>query len=226
MRESERIVANSIQASIAVKRALLEDSGLVRLIAKVGHEFVVALRTGHKLLLFGNGGSAADAQHIAAELVGRYQRERRALPALALTTNSSSVTAIGNDYSFEDVFARQVEALGSKGDVAVGISTSGKAVNVLRGVAAANAKGLLTVGLTGKGGGKLRNLAKYCIGVPGDTTPRIQEAHILIGHVLAEIVERELFMGRSRATPVGRSRGKRHATHRARFLSRTEEAKR
>jgi D-sedoheptulose 7-phosphate isomerase len=206
-----------------VKRALLEDSGLVRLIAKVGREFVVALRTGHKILLFGNGGSAADAQHIAAELVGRYQRERRALPALALTTNSSSVTAIGNDYSFEDVFARQVEALGSKGDVAVGISTSGKAVNVLRGVAAANAKGLLTVGLTGKEGGELRKLVKYYVGIPADTTPRIQEAHMLIGHVLAEIVERELFVGRSTATPVGRSCGRRASGYR--FLNRTEEAR-
>jgi len=144
-------------------------------------------------LLFGNGGSAADAQHIAAELVGRYYLDRRPLPAEALTVNASSVTAIGNDYDFNQIFSRQVEALGNSEDVAVGISTSGNSVNVIRGVQAAKRKGLITAALTGEGGGSLKGEVDYCICVPSKDTPRIQEAHILIGHILCELVERALF---------------------------------
>jgi D-sedoheptulose 7-phosphate isomerase len=196
--EHDPIVEISIRESLAVKQALLDDQRLQSLIACVGRVCVTALRRGHRILLFGNGGSAADAQHIAAELVGRFRRERSGLPALALTTNTSALTAIGNDYAFEIVFARQVEALGSRGDVAIGISTSGNAANVLRGIARARAKGLVTVGLTGKNGGALKDQAQYCILVPAEATARIQEAHILIGHVLCEIIDRELSTRKAR----------------------------
>jgi D-sedoheptulose 7-phosphate isomerase len=182
-------IEQSIRQSLAVKQALLEDRDIVEMIAAVAGEFVTALRAKHKILLFGNGGSAADAQHIAAEFVGRFQRERPPLPALALTVNTSALTGIGNDYGYETVFARQVAALGLEGDVAVGISTSGKSPNVLRGLAAAKAGGLVTVGLTGKNGRELREHAQYCICVPSDAAPRIQESHILIGHIISEITE-------------------------------------
>jgi len=205
VREHDPIVEISIRESLAVKQALLDDQQLLSLIARVGRACVTALRKGHRILIFGNGGSAADAQHIAAELVGRFRRERPGLPVLALTTNASTLTAIGNDYSFEDVFARQVEAFGNKGDVAIGISTSGNAANVLGGIAMARAKGLLTVGLTGKSGGKLGKQVQYCLGVPAEETARVQEAHILIGHVLCEIIDRELST-RTARTRISRSR--------------------
>jgi len=187
------MVTSSIQESLAVKQALLDDSEIVSLIATVARQFVSALNHGHKILLFGNGGSAADAQHIAAEFVGRFQMERVPLPALALTVNTSTLTGIGNDYSYENVFARQVEALGGEGDVAVGFSSSGKSPNVLKALATVKAKGLVTVALTGRYGTLLKEVALYCICVPTDSTPRIQEAHILIGHVLSQITEIELF---------------------------------
>jgi D-sedoheptulose 7-phosphate isomerase len=156
---------------------------------------IAALRGGSKILAFGNGGSAADAQHLAAELAGRYERERPALPALALTANSSDLTAIGNDYGFEQVFARLVEAHGRPGDVAVAISTSGNSENVLRGVDAARALGLRCIGLTGKGGGKLAARVDVAVVVPADATARVQEAHGTIVHVLCELVELALFPG-------------------------------
>ena len=191
--DTDLVIATSIQESIRVKQALLGDQPVMGLIAAVAGEFVLALRHGHKILLFGNGGSAADAQHIAAEFVGRFQMERTPLAALALTTNTSALTGIGNDYGYENVFARQVEALGTEGDVAVGISTSGKSPNVLKALAAAKAKGLVTVALTGKNGSQLQEVSRYCICVPTDTTPRVQESHILIGHILSQIAEMELF---------------------------------
>ena len=156
---------------------------------------IAALRGGSKLLAFGNGGSAADAQHLAAELAGRFERERPALPALALTANTSDLTAIGNDYGFEQVFARLVEAHGRPGDVAIAISTSGNSENVLRGVDAARARGLRSIGLTGKGGGKLAARVDVAVVVPSDVTARIQEAHATIVHVLCELVELALFPG-------------------------------
>jgi D-sedoheptulose 7-phosphate isomerase len=186
-------IAASIQDSIRVKQALLDDKHLLSQIADVVNEFISALTGGHKILLFGNGGSAADSQHIAAEFVGRFQMERLPLPALALTVNTSALTGIGNDYAFENVFSRQIEALGSAGDVAVGISTSGKSPNVLRGLAAARAKGIVTVGMTGRFGSKLQEVARYCLCVPSDETPRIQECHILIGHIISQITESEMF---------------------------------
>lgn len=187
------LIAASIQESIKIKQALLEDKRLLSQIADVVREFVSALSHGHKILLFGNGGSAADAQHIAAELVGRFQMDRAPLPALALTVNTSTLTAIANDYTYEDAFSRQIDALGSAGDVAVGISTSGKSPNVLKALAASRAKGLVTVALTGNFGSMLQEVSRYCLCVPSDQTPRIQEAHILIGHIITQITEMELF---------------------------------
>jgi D-sedoheptulose 7-phosphate isomerase len=189
----ESKVQGCIRESVAVKEALLRDSELIRLVTEVARDLAEALRRGRRVFLFGNGGSAADAQHIAAELVGRYKLERPGLPVLALTVNTSCLTAIGNDYSFQAVFARQLEALGSAGDVAIAISTSGNSPNVVLAVEAARRKGIASVGLTGHGGGQLKGVVDRCICVPSEDTPRVQEAHILIGHILSEIVEAELF---------------------------------
>lgn len=193
IRNYERLVQARIEESAAVKLVFLVEGEAISQISQAALELVRAFRNGRKVLLFGNGGSAADAQHIAAEFVRRFMQERRALPAIALAVNSSSLTAIANDYSYEQVFARQLDALGAAGDVAIGISTSGNSPNVLRGIEAANAKGMVTLGLTGKDGGKLKYMAQRCICTPSDVTPRIQEVHILIGHILCEIVEQELF---------------------------------
>jgi D-sedoheptulose 7-phosphate isomerase len=183
----------TIGASIAAHQRLLGSETTVLLIATVSKALVNAIRQGHKLLLFGNGGSAADAQHIAAEFVGRFAMERAAMPAVALSVNTSCVTAIGNDYGFDHVFARQIEAFGQPGDMAVGISTSGNSANVLLGLAKANEMRMTTVALAGASGGKMKDVADYCICAPSDETPRIQECHILIGHVIAELVERAVF---------------------------------
>jgi len=192
-RDFEPLVRQRIEESVAVKQALLEDPQLIGAVVEVARDLIAALRGGHRLFLFGNGGSAADAEHIAAELVGRYRLDRPGLPVYALTANTSSLTAIGNDYSFDAVFARQLEALGARGDVAVAISTSGNSRNILSAIEAAKNKGLVSVGLTGRGGGQLKRLVDRCICVPSDETPRVQEAHILIGHLLSEMIETELF---------------------------------
>ncbi len=167
-------------------------------IAAAAALMVEALRGGAKILSFGNGGSAADAQHLAAELAGRFDRERPALPALALTANSSDLTAIGNDYGFEHVFARLIEAHGRPGDVAVAISTSGNSENVLRAADVARARGLRSIGLIGKGGGKLAARVDVAISVPSDVTARVQEAHSMVVHLLCELVELALFAQSSR----------------------------
>jgi D-sedoheptulose 7-phosphate isomerase len=189
----EHRVSKSIEASIAVKQRLLGSREVVSTVAKVSEILAHALNQGNKLLCFGNGGSAADAQHIAAEFVGRFAFDRPALPALALSVNTSCVTAIGNDYGFDLVFSRQIEALGRPGDVAIGISTSGNSANVLRGVSAAQKIGLHTIALTGQTGGNLKNAVDYCICVPSNETPRIQACHILIGHIITELVEETIF---------------------------------
>ncbi|HEV2707707.1 MAG TPA: D-sedoheptulose 7-phosphate isomerase [Pyrinomonadaceae bacterium] len=154
-----------------------------------------ALRAGGKVLLFGNGGSAADAQHVAAELVGRFARERAPLPAIALTTDTSALTAISNDYGFEQVFARQLLALGRAGDVAVAISTSGRSKNVIVAAEAARARGLTLVALTGGDGGELARLADICVNVPSTDTARVQECHLAVEHIVCEMVERLMFDG-------------------------------
>lgn len=189
----DRLVCQSLQESIAVKQELLEDEDYQLRVSALGHAMAKALASGHKVIFLGNGGSAADAQHLAAELTGRYMIERRGLAGLALTANTSSLTAISNDYSYEMVFARQIDALGCPGDVAIGISTSGKSSNVIRAMEVARAKGMITAALTGKTGGQLISAVDHCIRIPSVCTPRIQEAHILSGHILCEIVEHELF---------------------------------
>ncbi len=193
-------IDQEIQESIAVKARLRTKA--LELIAQMASLIVQRLRAGNKLILFGNGGSAADAQHIAAELVGRYVMHRRALPAIALTTNTSVLTAVANDYGFEEIFARQISALGKPGDVALAISTSGNSANVLRGLLAAKEQGMFTIGLSGKSGGGIRGVVDLCLCVPSDATARIQEAHILIGHILSRIVE-EAFLAEARVNGAG-----------------------
>jgi D-sedoheptulose 7-phosphate isomerase len=171
-------------------RIISEVSRQTEQIEKAAGIITDSFQRGGKIVLFGNGGSAADAQHIAAEMVGRFKIERRGLPAMALTTDTSILTAIGNDYGFEQVFARQVETLITDKDVAIGISTSGNSVNVLLGLKAAREKGARTLALTGNGGGKIMEWSDLSIIVPSDNTPRIQEAHILIGHILCSLVEK------------------------------------
>jgi len=189
----EERVSGLIQASIAVKQKLLQDAALISTIAEVSKVIVEALRHGNKILLCGNGGSAADAQHIAAEFVGRFAFDRPPLPALALSVNTSCVTAIGNDYGFDLVFSRQLEALGQKGDVVIGISTSGNSANVTHAMSTSRRLGLRTVALAGCTGGKLKSEAEFCLCVPSNETPRIQECHILIGHIISELVEYTIF---------------------------------
>jgi D-sedoheptulose 7-phosphate isomerase len=189
----ERLVADRIRESMAVKQALLRNDEFLTLVAEVARVIVESLRKSGTVFFFGNGGSAGDAQHLAAELAGRYLRERQGLAGLALTTNTSCLTAIANDYGYDSVFARQLQAMGSAGDIAIGISTSGNSANVLRAVETAREKGMITVGMTGTDGGKLKSLVDYCLCVTADHTARIQEAHILVGHIVCEIVEEELF---------------------------------
>lgn len=193
-------------ADLAKIRARLEESARVTLATGAGEAEAIraaasrvleVFRAGGKLLAFGNGGSAADAQHLASELTGRFDSDRPGLPALALTTNSSDLTAIANDYGFERVFPRLIQAHGRAGDVAVAISTSGNSPNVLAGVEEARALGLATIALTGRGGGKLAGLVDVAVVVPADDTARIQEAHIAVCHVLCELIEHALFPERS-----------------------------
>jgi len=188
---AEALAERRIRESIEGQQGLL-DPGVVGAVARAAELIVDSLRAGGKVLAFGNGGSAADATHFAAELVGRYLLDRDGLPAISLSDNASSLTAISNDYGYERVFARQVEALGRRGDVALGISTSGRSPNVLAGLAAARAGGLATLALTGGDGGSMREAADVCIAVPSAETPRVQEGHTLVAHVLCELVERAL----------------------------------
>jgi D-sedoheptulose 7-phosphate isomerase len=187
------LAVERIRESGKVIGSLAESGEYLKAVTDAAEAMTKCLRAGNKILFFGNGGSAADAQHLAAELSGRFLKERRSLPGWALTTNTSVLTAIGNDYSFDDVFARQVEGIGSAGDLAFAISTSGNSGNVLKAIAAARVKGLATVGLTGRTGGKMTKAVEICIRIPNDQTPRIQEGHILTGHILCELMEEALF---------------------------------
>ena len=165
---------------------------LVDQITMAANLCIDSLTNGGKILIFGNGGSAADAQHIAAELVGRYKTERRGLPAIALTTDSSALTCITNDYSYNYVFERQIEALANKGDVAIGISTGGTSTNVVNALSAANKVGCRTIGFSGRGGGSFNNICDINLIVPGEDTPRIQEMHIFIGHTLCHLIDQRI----------------------------------
>jgi len=189
----KKYIRSEIAASIETKRKILDDEALVESIAEAGALCAELYRNGKKILLAGNGGSAADAQHIAAELVGRYGFDRPSIPSIALTTDTSSLTAIGNDYGYDKVFSRQLEGLGSKGDLFIGISTSGNSENIINAFKSAKEKSIATLALVGRGGGKMAQMADYSITVPSDSTPRIQESHILIGHILCDIIEKEIF---------------------------------
>ncbi len=182
----DKIIAG-LRESIQVKEAILKEQ--VGVIAAVAESVARAIREGGKVILFGNGGSAADAQHLAAELVGRFKRERKAVAAIALSTNTSILTSISNDYSFKDVFRRQVEALAAPRDIVIGISTSGRAANIIEAVKEAKGKGLFTVGFTGGDGGELAELVDLAFIVPSSDTARIQEAHITAGHLVCQLVE-------------------------------------
>ena len=180
-----------IRESQEVKETLLSEKSL-GLIEKTAKNIIQALQKGGKIIVFGNGGSASDSQHMVAELVGRFKKERAAVPAIALTTNTSTITALSNDYGYDISFKRQLEALGKKDDIAIGISTSGLAKNVIEALRKAKERGLATIALTGKGGGALKDIADLSIVVNSGDTARIQEAHILIIHILSELVEDEL----------------------------------
>lgn len=183
-------IRRAVNESLELKKAFF--SANEELIVEVAHEICSAVDNGHKILLYGNGGSAADAQHIATEWVGKFLRDRRPLPAVALTTDTSVLTAIGNDYGFDQIFTRQIRALGQKGDIAFAISTSGNSPNVLEATDAARSIGMIPVGLTGRDGGKLGRIVRYHLNVPHQISPRIQEVHIMIGHILCELVEDNL----------------------------------
>jgi D-sedoheptulose 7-phosphate isomerase len=184
-----------------IKEALEENRRILNFILdSCGDKLIILseicikkLKTDKKILLFGNGGSATQAEHIAAELVGKFYNIRKPLPAIAFSTSSAIITATANDISFEDIFSRQIEALGRKGDIAIGLSTSGNSINVINAIKKANDLGLYTVALTGESGGKLKDIVNLCINVPSHKTPRIQEMHLLIGHILCEIIEYQLF---------------------------------
>ena len=186
-------ICQQIRESFETKENILHDSELLSLIETVGLKCIDVYRSGRKIILAGNGGSAADAQHLAAELVGKFYFDRPGLPCVALTTNTSVLTAIGNDYEIGRIFARQVDALAQDGDVVIGISTSGESPNVLAAIRVSREKDAKTMGLSGRTGGELKNLTDLCITIPSNKTSRIQEAHITIGHIICSLVEAELF---------------------------------
>ncbi|MFX0203139.1 MAG: SIS domain-containing protein [Candidatus Hodarchaeota archaeon] len=186
-------IRSIISSSIDVKQDLLKQEKILKTIDQLTGEMIKAFRQKNKVLLCGNGGSAADAQHIAAELSGRFYFDREPLFAEAVHVNSSYLTAVANDYSFDDVFSRYIRGIGKPGDFLVGISTSGNSNNVIRALEVANNMGMITVGLTGQTGGKMKHVCKYLINVPSSDTARVQEAHIMIGHIICEMVEDNLF---------------------------------
>lgn len=182
-------ISDALSAHLDLVRGL---EGLRQSVEAFAAEVHATITRGGRVFLVGNGGSAADSQHLAAELVGRFERERRGLPAIALTTDTAVLTSVANDYGFESVFARQVEALGRPGDILVGLSTSGNSANVVSAMERAHQLGLFRVGLTGEGGGKLRQCCELWLGVPSRSTARIQEAHMLIGHIVCDLVEQRV----------------------------------
>ncbi len=183
------VITDRIRESIDVKERILSDEEILTKIQKAGKIVRDAMQNGHKVLLCGNGGSASDSLHIAGEFVGRFQKERESLPAIALNADVASLTSIANDYGYEHVFERAVEGYGNPGDVLLGISTSGNSENVILAMKKAREKGVLTIGLSGRNGGKMDALADVSIVVPSDCTARIQESHIMIGHIICELAE-------------------------------------
>ena len=186
-------IKNQIKKSYETKQAIYKNEELLNKIEEVSRKCVELYKGNNKTILAGNGGSAADAQHIAAELVGRYGFDRPSLPSLALTTDTSAITAIGNDYGYDQVFSRQLEGMGQDGDIFIGISTSGNSVNIIKAFQSAKKKNIMTVALVGRDGGEMAKIADIALIVPSDSTPRIQESHILIGHIICDIIEKEIF---------------------------------
>ncbi len=186
-------ILTSIQNSIATKKKILENEQILSTISEIALKIVQSLRNNKRIYFCGNGGSAADAQHLAAELSGRFYTDRKALPAEALHCNTSYLTAVANDYSYDVVYQRLIHGIGQEGDVLIGLSTSGNSKNIILALEEANRKKLVTIGFTGSKGGQLKDLCTYWIGVPSDDTPRIQESHILVGHIICQLVEEQYF---------------------------------
>ncbi|MCA6466818.1 MAG: D-sedoheptulose 7-phosphate isomerase [Chitinophagaceae bacterium] len=191
--EISSTIAERINASIAVKQQILTDGTLLPLIESVVQVITSAFQQGNAVYFCGNGGSAADAQHLAAEFSGRFYKDRKALPSEALHCNTSYLTAVANDYSYDVIYARLIEGIAKKGDVLIGLSTSGNSANILRAFEKAAELGVITIGMTGASGGKMKGQCNYLINVPSSDTPRIQESHILIGHILCELTEKNIF---------------------------------
>ncbi len=189
----QNYIKRQIEDSIQTKQRLLENSEVMESVFEATKAVIEAYKRGNKTLIAGNGGSAADAQHIAAEFVSRFYFDRPGIPSIALTTDTSIITAIGNDYGYERLFVRQIEANGVEGDIFIGISTSGNSANVIEALKACKEKGITTIGLTGESGGKMSDICDIIIKVPSSSTPRIQESHIVIGHIICACVEEELF---------------------------------
>ena len=184
-----------LQEAISVKQEILKDARLLQTIQDCAAAIVIAFRNGNKVLFCGNGGSAADAQHLASEFCGRFYIDRDALPAEALHCNTSYLTAVANDYGFEHIYSRMIRGIGNKGDILIGLSTSGNSENIVRAFATAREKHLVTIALTGAGGGKIKELADHLLNIPATDTPRIQECHILLGHIICQLVEEKMFAG-------------------------------
>ncbi|MHB8086523.1 MAG: D-sedoheptulose-7-phosphate isomerase [Dehalococcoidia bacterium] len=193
--EEEKVIQGQIEQTIELMHFLQKEA---KTLLKIAAVITTALEKGKKVLVFGNGGSAADAQHIACELSGKFYLKRQSLPALALTTNTSVLTSIGNDYSYEEIFSHQVQGLALKGDVVIGLSTSGESENVIRGIEEASRLGAITIAFSGKGG-KLKKLSQYALAIPSTDTPRVQEAHITAAHIICFLVEQKMFGKRRNA---------------------------
>jgi D-sedoheptulose 7-phosphate isomerase len=186
-------ISKIIQASVSVKEQILKDEAMLDTVARCSEAITQAFKNGNKVLFCGNGGSAADAQHLAAEFSGRFYIDRKALPAEALHVNTSYITAVANDYSYDVVYSRMIDGIGRPGDVVVGLSTSGNSGNILKAFESARKIGMITVGFTGATGGKMKDLSDYLLNVPSTDTPRIQESHILLGHIICQLVEEAYF---------------------------------
>ncbi len=186
-------IKNIIEASINVKKQVLQDENLLKVICDVVNKIVITLQNGNRIYFCGNGGSAADAQHLAAEFSGRFYAERKALPAEALHCNSSYITAVANDYGYDVVYARLIEGIGNSGDILMGLSTSGNSTNIVKAFEVAQSKNIITVGFTGTSGGSMKELSDFLINVPSTDTPRIQESHIMLGHIICQLVEEKYF---------------------------------
>jgi D-sedoheptulose 7-phosphate isomerase len=186
-------IQDIIQASIDTKQQLLQSQELLLTIEKVADIITTAFKNGKRLYLCGNGGSAADAQHLAAEFSGRFYTDRKALPAEALHCNTSYLTSVANDYGFDIVYSRMIEGFGQSGDILIGLSTSGNSVNIIKAIIAAKEKGMTTVAFTGTKGGQMKLISDYLINIPSSDTPRIQESHIMVGHILCQLVEEKYF---------------------------------